>query len=346
MSYLGNKNSVSLYNSYTKEQANSLFGGVPRYNHIINGGFEVNQRGESSYALANGYTLDRWCMVNSAPMLVSQQEFELGQTDVPNAKYFLRAEVEGGFLSSDRALIVQRMEDVRTLAGKTVTFSFYAKSDIPAEVSVEFAQIFGAEGTPSPSNDSIGIHKIALSNEWTRYAFTIEVPSLAGKTLGTKENTSHFDAIIWFSAGSDFDGRTNSLGAQSAIFDLAMVQLEEGPNVGALSYRSYAEELRLCQRYFTGRIYFSKTYHNGTFGEPQRANGFGEGERLFYPVPMRANPTLKLVETQSGFSGSHTVRINDSAEQNPTTCYLRIPSESSVANPYVYGYIEADAELY
>ena len=69
-------------------------------NYLINGNFDVWQRGTSFAAMTQSYTnyqADRWQITpsgNSAVMTVSRQAFTAGQTDVPNNPlYYCRCDV-------------------------------------------------------------------------------------------------------------------------------------------------------------------------------------------------------------------------------------------------------------
>lgn len=67
--------------------------------------------------------------------------------------------------------------------------------------------------------------------------------------LGT--NNDHFLSVVfWFDAGVTFGARSNYLGQQSGTFDIAQVQLEQGPSVTRFERRPIQQELALCQRYY------------------------------------------------------------------------------------------------
>lgn len=170
---------------------NSVLGYVPSgYNYIINPCFEVNQRGVANSAVTNGLAVDMWRnLIAGSAMTVSQQAFALGQTDVPGEpKNYLRAVVTSSAGSSNRGMIYHNIESVRTLAGQTVTASFYAKADAAKPIAVECTQVIGTGGSPSETVIGIGVNKVTLSTSWTKYIVTFTVPSISGKTLGTDNN--------------------------------------------------------------------------------------------------------------------------------------------------------------
>ena len=103
-----------------------------RRNLIINGAMEVAQRGtsEGPSSLNGVLALDRWYVNSSGgTKTISQQTFTVGQTDVPGfPKNYVRLEVTTG---DNNTGIHQRVEDVTSIAEKTVTLSFWAKGTNP-----------------------------------------------------------------------------------------------------------------------------------------------------------------------------------------------------------------------
>jgi hypothetical protein len=85
------------------------------------------------------------------------------------------------------------------------------------------------------------------------------VPNINGKTIGTTANTSAIYLGFWFSAGSNFNSRTGSLGLQNNTFDIWGVQVERGPVATPFEQRPIGAELALCQRYYN-RIEVSGGY--------------------------------------------------------------------------------------
>ena len=219
-------------------------------NKIINGNFDIWQRGTSHSNDGFG-SVDRWSNSRiGTANTVSRQSFTLGQTNVPNEPtYFCRNVVTSVAGSGNYVFLRQSVEDVRSCSGKTVTLSFYAKADSSKNIAVEFSQDFGTGGTPSTEVTAIGVTTCSLTTSWNKFTVTATIPSLAGKTLGTDNN--HFLRIgFWLNAGSNFNSRTNSLGQQSGTFDIAQVQLEEGSVATPFELRPIGTELALCQRYY------------------------------------------------------------------------------------------------
>ena len=80
--------------------------------------------------------------------------------------------------------VTQQIEDVRRLAGKTVTVSFWAVAGAGTpKLGVSLNQIFGTGGSPSAYVPTAG-QAVTLTTSLARYALTFTLPSVAGKTLG------------------------------------------------------------------------------------------------------------------------------------------------------------------
>ncbi len=77
-----------------------------------------------------------------------------------------------------------------------------------------------------------------LTTSWALYTTTFQVPSLAGKKMLGNTNSDCLRLA--------FDLPLNVL----QTVDLAQVQLEEGPIATPFEYRTAAQELINCQRYY------------------------------------------------------------------------------------------------
>lgn len=269
-------------------------------NKIINGNFDIWQRGTSQTSSEYG-SVDRWASGRvGSNNKISRQAFVLGQSDVPNNPvFFVRNTVTSVAGANNYALLKQKIENVSTFSGKRVTISFWAKADTNRNIAVELEQSFGSGGSPSASVSGIGKQLVALTNVWQKFTVTFDVPSISGKTLGTDGN----DCLIphfWFDAGSAYAARSANLGHQSGTFDIAQVQLEEGEVATAFEQRHIADELALCQRYYNqsptnggaDRLIFSGDITSGS-----NYTGF-----IRFPVYMRTVPIITLAHvTTSGF---------------------------------------------
>jgi hypothetical protein len=230
-----NDGNTTTINGVTPNSAN-----VVGKNLIINGAMQIAQRG-TSFTTDNVYTLDRWVSTDGTggtpARTTTQETFSLGQTDVPNARYYLKHN-QTGASTTGNAKLQQKVEDVTRFDGTTVTFSFYAKADSSLTVDVRLIQNFGTGGSPSTSV-TVTETGISIGTSWNKYTVTKTLGSLSGKTLGTDgEHTSYLDVIIDFKETSTF------------TFEATLFQLEKGLSATEFEYRPYGMELQLCERYF------------------------------------------------------------------------------------------------
>jgi hypothetical protein len=287
-------------------------------NAIINGNFDIWQRGTSF--TGSEYGADRWGHGRiGTTHTVTRQSFTLGQTAVPNEPtYFCRTVVTSVAGAGNISQLFQRVEDVRTFAGKQVTVSFWAKVDATKNISIELTQYFGTGGSPSAEVTSIGVTKVSVGTSWQKVTVTVTLPSISGKTLGTDNNNS-VNLNIWFDAGSDFNSRTDTLGQQSGTFniDIAQVQVEPGAVATTFERRPIGMEWALCERYYQVRAHVVTT------------------ENIFTTVPlrqyMRAVPIIATTFDQG--TGATFIALDSEAVYQNTnhnqvgTATLRLSAE-------------------
>jgi len=205
--------------------------GTGRKNYIINGNFDIWQRGTS---VTTGYGPDRFTYQNSGSTgTLAQGSFTAGQTDVPNnPKYFANLTVTG---ADDNANIAHRIEDVYTLSGETATISFYAKhtTNAPTSFNVTSYQVFGSGGSTAVET-SIATSQTTTTS-WQKYTATVTFPSVSGKTIGA---SSYLELLF--------------INPNNEIFDIqiAQIQLEKGSVATDFEVRPIGEELNLCARYY------------------------------------------------------------------------------------------------
>jgi hypothetical protein len=259
-------------------------------NKIINGDFSINQRNfttTSDLSGTNVYTVDRLAM-NSylGAQTTTVQTFTTGTSpsgyELTN---YLRT-VTTSQSTSGYCIATQKIEDVRTFAGQTVTFSFLAKaaSGTP-KVAFYLRQNFGTGGSPSSSVDTLG-GTVTLSTSWARYSITVAIPSISGKTIGTTVNTSCLEMNAVFSSGTYSFGQ--SIGAQNNTFEHTAWQLEQGSVATPFTTATgtIQGELAACQRYYWRR---TGTQYLGTGS----ANSATQGDFIIqFPVEMRTAPTM------------------------------------------------------
>lgn len=253
-------------------------------NIIINGSFDFWQRGTSF--TGTQYGADRW--MNSAvgtACTMSRQTFGIGQTDVPGfPTYFCRVGVTSVAGNNNYAFIEQRIENVNTFNGEEIAVSFWAKANVPKNISISLLQFFGTGGTPSGTISGIGATKVGITTTWEKVEVLINVPSTAGKFIGTNLDDS-LRLRIHFDAGSNETSETTSLGRQSGIFDLAQVQVERGPVATPFEMRPKDTEFSLCKRYYLAIAEYSGALTTAIFSVGGAAYFSVEGLNNLRSIP-------------------------------------------------------------
>lgn len=300
-----------------------------RKNLIINGGFDVWQRG-TSLAGANKYLADRWFNTTSATQ--SRQTFTVGQTDVPHNPTYYYRQVTG---SSEWYETRQKIENVALTAGREVTLSYWMKASSAFTNAPYRVQNFGSGGS---SEVSAALTTASVTTSWAKYTQTFTLPSVSGKTIG---------------AGSYLQIHILRANLNNITVDIANVQLEYGNTATDFEQRTYGEELILCQRYFhqQGRQ-GSDGYENVLVAAAHSSTN----ARAVYclPTTMRAFPTVAADgnwqtvtgTTISSFSlgdggGNPTVGLNINVSSGFTTSYAYMIRSHNDADAY----IQFDAEL-
>jgi hypothetical protein len=268
-------------------------------NAIINGDFNVWQRGTSFTPANAAFTADRWSNVfdgSGATRTVSRQTFTAGNT-IPGYEfdYFYRFAQSVAGTGGTYNLFQNRMEDVRTFAGQTVTISFWGKAAASTNlVKLNFEQEFGTGGSPSAGvSTDLSTGTITLTTSWQRFSYTVTVPSISGKTVGT--TTPGFLGLrIWCPVNStftlDFVGFQVELGSTATSFQTA------SGTIGG--------ELALCQRYF--ERYSADAAANAAAGF---VFGMANGTTTWYGQ-LRPYTTKRVTATIT-FSGNTDFRLYD-----------------------------------
>jgi hypothetical protein len=249
--------------------------------------FNVAQRGAGPWTVG-GYGLDRWQGAVSGDTYTMSQggitDAQRAQIGDEAANVYLANTFTGTSGAGALTVIWQPIEDVRRLANKTVTVSFWAIAGTAIKLGVSFDQSFGSGGSPSATVSSNG-QSVTLSSTWTRYSLTFTLPSVSGKVLGTTANTSSTSMFFWYSSGSTNNVRSGSVGVQSGTVNIWGVQLEIGSVATPLEKPDPRYDLANCQRFYQ--------IVGITFGSYQLAANYIYTPIIF-PVTMRATPSFIL----------------------------------------------------
>ena len=317
-----------------------------RKNIIFNGSMDIAQRGTSTTISANGgYSLDRyfvqtnvgsghtWAQVSDAPAgsgLQYSGKITVGTGASPVTDNFGRIlyYVEG---------YDAQQTCFGTSSAKAVTLSFWTKSSVTGTfggcIKMQFA---------SPYPGFFFTYTIKSANAWEYKQITIPAGTMTG---GSMSPSNGIGFLLAFDLGegpsrsdpagyndpSDsggtvgVEGVTKILATSGATWQITGLQLEVGNNATEFERRSYAEELALCQRYFT-RLYFPNSTYVAQ-GALQNSSNI-RGSMIHLPTTLRSVPTA---------SNSGSPDITFSGTGNGTGLFTFL--QPSTSNPVTVGSI-------
>jgi hypothetical protein len=299
-------------------------------NAIINGGFDIWQRGTSvtvtgayAYGAADRFKVFTDTGVSSVN---SQQTFTPGTAPVAGyeAQYFLRSTKSA---NSGGWIVEQPIEDVRSFAGQTATLSFYAKAGSATTITPKFLQLFGSGGSGAVTTTA---SSLSLTTSWARYSVTVSIPSISGKTVGAG---SSLNVRLWDIAD-----------ANAYTFDIWGVQLESGSTATAFrrNANSLEGELAACQRYyqrFSGGL--SAVYGNGSAYSSTAVSCI-----VNFNTTMRISPTsvewssLRFEDTGGGNYNASTIGL-DGDRTNTARAFLYNTVSSGLTQFRLYSLVNA-----
>jgi len=307
-----------------QEQFNLI--GAGRRNLIINGGFDVWQRGATSTAV-NGFDMssaDRWYAVRTQ---LNQETDTYGN---PYAHC-----VCGNFTDSN--YLQYKVEFPRKLLGKTLTLSYWIKSD---DGLGQNGGLYIRYYTTSSGYETPVLEAQKFGSEWTRVVRTFTMP-----TTAVYNDAYGLEIFI--------QGNTATENNNTKTFDIKEVQLELGKVATPFEHRSYGEELALCQRYYT-------RLGNDDGGFTHLMVGSAEGTTVYVvsrslSTRMRAVPTVTVGSGVNGFTASAGVvylnSFNTRCSRDIACISANVTGTATVGQAAVLydaganGYIELDAEL-
>jgi hypothetical protein len=259
------------------EQPKSIAGGYSYYrspNYIINGAFDIWQRGTSISGHAV-YNADRWTQSRTGAATgttVTRQTASL-----TGFQYCARVQRASANTSTAIVYHTQSFETVNSLAlaEKAVTLSFWARSgaNFSAASSTLTANILSSTGTDQnfaavtlTGQATVATTSVTLTSTWTRFSVTGTVSSSA-----TQVHVQTLFTPVGTAGANDY-------------FEVTGVMLEEG--TAATSFRRNAPniqaELVSCQRYYqVSTIYWTPAL-NGSVARTLS---------IQWVTPMRTTPT-------------------------------------------------------
>lgn len=219
-------------------------------NPVINGGFDIWQRGTSIAATAAYfYNADRWLFVRGgfATGATISRQTTSDTTNLPNIQYAARVQRNSGNTSTAYLELSQTIETANSLpfVGKTVTLSFYARRGAnysEANNALVASFVYGTGTDQSVQNftslTSIASSVVGLTTTWQRFVINATIATAAT------------ELAMLFAYTPTGTASTND------YFEITGVQLDLGTYTAssAPAFRrsggTLAGELAACQRYY------------------------------------------------------------------------------------------------
>jgi hypothetical protein len=291
-------------------------------NPVLNSAFQIWQRGTSiACTTTSTYTADRFYGFRGgvvAGQTVSRQATN-DTTNLPFIQYCARVQRDSGNTSTQGLNLLQDFESVNSIpyAGRTITFSFYARA--------------GANYSPAGN----GLTGILLSGTGTDqtirggYTGSATVVSV-GATLTTTWQRFQGTATVSSSAtqlGFYFTNTPVGTAGANDWFEVTGIQLEVGSV--ATPFKTYAGtiqgELAACQRYYWRQT--ASGANNCFINAGKTSSTTAVNMFLALPVTMRITPTVldysggaiddtggaygfSALVIGAGGSGTNTVQLN------------------------------------
>ena len=313
-------------------------------NKIINGGFDIWQRGTSFTGIGAGiFTADRWTTSTSTATLnknISRQT--LSNTDLPSTsaglRYFLRGSYTSGTNTAELPILTP-IELTNTgsaspfKVNQTYTLSFYGKcnSSNPIGIRIQHRDVGSGTGSVTPNAVMVLDTTQILDSNWSRYSFTFTMiapnPTNVCTTVGFVNNTIPTNTNI----------------------DITGVQLEEGPTATPFEHRPIGTELSLCQRYYQ---YIDLANQAWAISNRQETTKNPACITIVFPVKMRAAPLFEYWSTTYG-KNKLSLRAADGTElSSMTASHLSVTQDAAMIRSnittyysFVVSWVIADADL-
>ena len=216
-----------------------------------------------------------------------------------------------------------------TSSAKQCAFSFYVRCSQTGTFCIWL--------TSTDTNYNYIIeYTISAANTWQRVTHTIPGPTSGTFNTDTSAGCKFYFIIAGHAASGTYGGGTKNVWNTSgrwtsnqstamsanagATWDITGIQFEVGDTATPFEYRSYAEELLRCQRYYQKSYDHSvvpgtATYIGCSRGESINANTIDICPR--FKVDMRVTPTVQIYSPTDGAAGNcyydHATNANRTA---------------------------------
>ena len=294
-----------------QEQFNLI--GAGRKNLIINGGFDVWQRGTSWTSATNGqYTVDRWQTFGSSMTCNIDRS-----TDVPANQGF-KYSVKVVRTANGLPFLRQLIEDFDTVVvGRDWTASFWAKADTACTISVDLGDT--------------GSTTVSIGTSWEKH--TVYFPSTLTPTYAALDFQSNSSDTPMY-----FTGVQLELGSVATPFE----HRSYGEEL-ALCQRFYCKSFPDGVTPSNGSASALYTEAGAFNGRTSNSEG---GQQVYFPVTMRTTPTIIGYGNSSGYwYANGTWHVNAFGYRNNSNNGFTVSQQTVGGYSYTKGHWAADAEL-
>jgi hypothetical protein len=263
--------------------------GTVQANPFLNSAMQVWQRGTSIAMTTSSYTADRWQGYRAVAGSTVSRQATGDTTNLPFIQYAARVQRDSGNTSTTAIYLGQSFESVNSIpfAGKTVTFSFYARkganysqasSQIP--VLLQGGALTDANVITAGGWSNVLTVNATLTTTWQRFTGTATVSSSFTQLGIYAEFTP-----VGTAGAADY-------------YEITGVQLDIGSV--ALPFRTYAAtiqgELAACQRYLPAVAATNGELYTGLAYQSTQAI-----IQCILPVTPRVSPTGITVNAVGNF---------------------------------------------
>lgn len=268
-------------------------------NRIINGAFDFWQRGVNT-GVNGAYAADRWrntFLGAGASQTHERQAFPVGtKLGRCTPEFFLRVNSVGVSGTTPACITQQFIEDVRVFSGERITLlGWVRRVSGSGNLAFSFNQVFGSGGSPSQQVTVPG-QLLTPTTGWAPFALVYDIPSVAGQTFGTNENSSALGLQIFSSAGTSYPTSAPGLGVQSIQFDLWGLHILPGQHsveaVDLFKIPEKGPEFDRCLRYYAASSMVEAHM------VPAPASSFSSIHHIPFRVRMRRTPAITTQYTQ------------------------------------------------
>ena len=296
-------------------------GALSHRNLIINGAMQVSQRLANDTLIqvtnATYVSLDRWKTWENTDGTYQVKQKNITDLDGFTSSLYLSPNAEDTSIANSYYSLVGTIIEAQNLQhigvgtanAKTMTLSFYIKSNLTGKMNAYLAKYDnGTMVVP------LEFDLPSSAGTWERK--TLTVPAVTTGGVINNDNGLGFEVIWALTVGSTYKIGTsgtwgsngnglstsnhniNFMGSTSNYIELTGVQLELGTVATPFEHRSYADELIRCERYYQNSCAEGNVPSTSTSGKDTHLTTSWTDGNAPFPNPlrtrMRDDPTVVL----------------------------------------------------